>query len=555
MLKINLLCFSFVVSLLIAPALFAAELPLEVQSCLDTVNQNYAVERTDYRTYIENIRHCYTDNNAADLMPRELTYEIPAENYTIADCQIDAQYWLSFAAGECIEDVQARFAAGELTVEQLSADSIACGQGELLDEFNRRVAACYENTSLSNVWSLPVLRDALNSTYNDYNLNPAEAQPELVACLERADADFDLAIPSSEAERAIAVCFNAAGLSGLSQTYKKTAIVIDCAKDSLGVDNLENFSTLILQTTPEQEAFLEQCVLDKTTPIIAGVAALNIPIAAGGFQTLIFIQFLIFQVAHVFRRKKNVDGGLVFDAFSGQPLDLCILRLQTADSDKLQSTFVTGRHGRYLFLPDPGKYSVTAKRDSYKFPSELPINQTENYRGETIEIKTGSDVVNRNIPLDPDVKIISPLKWNWLKRRDQVSLSIAWLAPIYSVGTLFLVQAWWLILFAILNIVFLIIFYRLRRRASASEFGRVLSADKKPVKNVRVSLFEAGKNKLVSYYITDKFGRYFFPAVKGEYLLQTDKTGFQPVKQTVKVTEENEKNHNIKVELILKHVA
>ena len=530
----------------------AADLPSKVQICLDNVDLHYVEGGINYNQYIIEIRQCYIDNDAESLMPTNWNYDLPEALSNVADCQTEASLWYNEQVWACYKSLEDQFISGQIDSNDYTNKSNACGQGNVLEQFQNKMNQCYDSQQLDSIWDLPVLKNSLETTYSDYNLVPSEAQPDLVACFEQVSNNYDLNIPSAEAENAIAGCFDQFNLKSISNTYKKTAIVVDCAEDSLGVDSLSNFPDLILQTTPKQEAYLEQCVLDKTTPVVAGIALLNIPLAAGGVQTLVYLQFLIFQIAYLFKRKKDVDGGLVYDAFSGQPLDLCVLRLQDVKSSKLKSTFVTGKHGRYLFLPEQGDYLVTAKRDAYTFPSDLKVEQNKNYHGEKIKINQSGDVVNENIPLDPSVKKISALKWNWLKRRDKISLSMAWFAPLYSVGSLFLVQTWWLIAFAVLNLVFLIIFYRLRHKVEAPEFGRVLSADKKPIRNVRVALFEKTKNKLVSYYVTDSFGRYFFPAVQGEYLLQVDKEGFTSVKQEVSVSQENEQKENIKVDVVLK---
>ena len=64
---------------------------------------------------------------------------------------------------------------------------------------------------------------------------------------------------------------------------------------------------------------------------------------------------------------------------------------------------------------------------------------------------------------------------------------------------------------------------------------------------VFVSLFEKKFNKLLSYYVTDMFGRYFFPAEPGEYSVVLNRKGYQKKEILAQVAP----RHNIKIDVVL----
>lgn len=91
--------------------------------------------------------------------------------------------------------------------------------------------------------------------------------------------------------------------------------------------------------------------------------------------------------------------GMVYDAKTGKPVGLAIVRLFNRRYDDLLETQVTDRHGRFGFLVGPETYRLTVDRDQYAFPSAIE-HGFNRYRGEDFSVKR-EGIVRFNVPLDP----------------------------------------------------------------------------------------------------------------------------------------------------------
>ncbi|OGF33524.1 hypothetical protein A2478_02475 [Candidatus Falkowbacteria bacterium RIFOXYC2_FULL_36_12] len=546
--KILILAF---ISFFIVGNVGAQTLQENVDQCLRQVDLDYIEKNLSYKQYVLNYQKCYADNQAESLMPENLKIDYTNYDFSLAECQINASNLLNDEVKQCNDDLFLKFEVGELTLEQYTAQVQECSKGKLIDKYNGRVSACYTEKDMGWVWEIPALKQSLVDVYSDYQTLAPEKSMQLAECLEKISNENDLDVISADVQNKIAQCFNSVGLIGLGNVYKKTAITIDCAESSLGVESLNDARNLVFSASDEQKTVMEQCILKKTAPIITGIAVVNIPFVAGGMQTLIYFQFLFVQIFLLFRKKKGADFGKVYDSFTGRPIDLAVLRLFHRVKNKVVSTFVTGKHGKYLFLPEIGKYIVEVRRDGFSFPSNLVRKNSKEYFGGEFEIKTDVDVVGKDVPLDPEIKDVSVRKWNWKNRKYRFATGVAFLAPLYSVGSLIFVQKWWLVALLFVNLAMFFLYWRLGKKKKEPKFGVVRDRNGKVIKNVIVSLFEKKYNKRLAYAVTDSFGRYFFPAVAGEYLVVAEKKNYIIVKKDVVVSEKQVESMNIKVDVVM----
>lgn len=542
----------FLLLILFVPFVVRAEtLPPEVNDCLENVDADYIAAPFAYKEYVARYRSCYIDHGAENLMPANLTYELSDENAKAADCQIRAGEKYNKSISECLSVFQNDLVNGMITLDEFNENYPSCYEGKILSEYKIDISNCYEEADFGWVWEIPELKESLTNVYDDFQNISADQGRKLNSCLAEVERHNDLSVPSSKVQNEVAGCFYNAGFDSFGDLYTKTAITIDCAKESLNVEDLNDARFLITSATEKQKAYMEQCILEKTVPVVTGIAFINIPFAVGGIQSAVYLQFLFFQILYIFRKRRGVSQGLVYDSFSKKPIDLAIIRLIDRAKDKVIRTFVTGRSGKYMFLPKAGEYKLEVNKQQFDFPSKLIEPSKDNYFGEILEIVTSSDIIAENIPLDPKVKEKKTWLWNWQRRKEKFAFSIAFLAPIYSLGSLIFVQKLWLIALAIVNIIFLLVFIRLKKRKEKNRFGRILDSNGKAVKNVVVSIFETKFKKKLAYTVTDIWGRYYLPTVAGEYIISAEKQKYKYYEEKINVSEKDVEEGKVNMEIVL----
>ncbi len=115
---------------------------------------------------------------------------------------------------------------------------------------------------------------------------------------------------------------------------------------------------------------------------------------------ILILHIIIFAFfARVTFGSKSRPWGTVYDAKTGKPVGLAVVRIFSKRYGDLLETQVTDRRGRFGFLVGPETYRVTADKPDYAFPSKLEIGFSK-YRGEDFTIKR-DELVKFDIPLDP----------------------------------------------------------------------------------------------------------------------------------------------------------
>ncbi|OGH72055.1 MAG: hypothetical protein A2921_03255 [Candidatus Magasanikbacteria bacterium RIFCSPLOWO2_01_FULL_43_20b] len=490
----------------------------EVAACLEALNKEYMEKRGEMKhgEYFTRYKNCYVDNVATDKLPNAFRNLTGKENFSILDCQAEAT-WLYTG-----------------------------------DEYIAKLSECYQKNSLNWIWDMPALKQTLIDQFKDYTQLYSEKSLQLWQCIGGTDKTYNYDEISAETEKALAKCFSDAGYLNIADVHSKSAVAIDCAQETIKtveINGVKDIFGLIKQKTPKQEAYLKQCIIKKTSPIVAGIAVVNVPFAAGLQNFLLYFQFTFTQFGLLFVRRKKQDWGRVYNSLNNQPLDLSTVRLYNKDKVVVR-TMVTGRDGNYLFLPTAGEYQLDVLKSDYDFPSDFKKIRPDkdDYLGGQIKIQRANEIIDKDVPMDPNLTLPSIKKFYWKKYKRRACVLIAFGAPLASLIFLLLVQIWWTYLLVGWNIITLCLFWRLNHKIKTTKFGVVYDEKtKKPLSGVFVSLFEKKFNKLLSYYVTDMFGRYFFPAEPGEYSVVLNRKGYQKKEILAQVAP----RHNIKIDVVL----
>lgn len=131
------------------------------------------------------------------------------------------------------------------------------------------------------------------------------------------------------------------------------------------------------------------------------VAAISVWISPNVYT----ISFLVLHIvilaffARVIFGKKSKPWGRVYNAITGKPVGLAVVRIFNKKYNDLLETQVTDRSGRFGFLVGPETYRITVDKENYSFPSEVSKG-FKKYRGEDFTVKK-EGLVQFDIPIDP----------------------------------------------------------------------------------------------------------------------------------------------------------
>lgn len=510
------------------------------------------------KAYLKELRECYLKADALELMPFELRTEDEKESFReqnkLFACFEDSanQYnqEVSGCGNKYWEDI---FERG-LTEQQAQENIRACTQGTALDMHAERVAKCYGQTEFGSIWDLPVLKTSLSNSLLDIKelVRRPDANQRAAECVNKLFAQGKHEGDAAIFERAVADCFSKEGFLNTADLYEKTAVVIDCANETFGSVGVKSFGDAFNPDDKKAEAYLEQCILKKTSGVIAALAAVNIPFASGIYNVALYAQFLFTQPLLLLARRRRKSWGHVFNAFTKQPVDLGLVRLFDYKNKKLLRSMVTGRKGTYFFLVDPGDYKVEVEKSGFEFPSSAAKHEKHEayYFGEKIPIDSEDDVIDKQVPVDPEGFDLSIRAFKWRKWKYRITLFIALIAPLSSIFSFIVIPKWWTGILLLAHVLLLVLFIRLGVKRH-KRYGTVYDEDKKTMSGVVVSLFSKQYNKLIGYHVSDIFGRYFFPAAEGEFTIRFDKKGFKQKEIEVKVTKDDLDRGSIGINAIL----
>ncbi len=313
---------------------------------------------------------------------------------------------------------------------------------------------------------------------------------------------------------------------------------------------------------PQAESLVkakQQIDAPAITPVVTQVTSLstqrqltkNIPLVSEIFALLVMllqmlepllvsvrvssVQDLRFEILRtlgvLFARKRTKEPwGTVYDAESKQALDPVYVSLCSAETNTEVMSAITDLEGRYGFIASPGTYILRATKTHYGFPSKTLLGRKhdtiydELYFGETFTISTASEIVMKNIPLDPIYD-----DWNE-KRKHELGIGVSHkrkqvisriLNIVFMFGLLLSLLACVLaptvlnISIAVLYLLTSVIKILWKRHFRLTTVVR--RADGTPVPHALIEASYLGSLVLAKKVVSDDEGRFYLLLVPGDY--------------------------------------
>ncbi len=306
---------------------------------------------------------------------------------------------------------------------------------------------------------------------------------------------------------------------------------------------------------PEVEKISRRVV----APVTTGVVAVSTFSFISFSNLLPFLRLLFLQPLLLLGYRKREKWGQVYNALSKLPVDLAVVRLLDAESNKVVQTKVTDKEGRYAFVVEPGKYKIEVQKANFSFPSNLLLGYKSDgrrpdiYHGEIIEVKEDDSTITVNIPLDVvGEKTKKPKRLVWQKIGRVLQSVISILGFIITLISLYISPVWYIWVLLFIHIIFFLFFRRLAKPIKPKGWGIVYdSKNKKPVARAIARLFDAKWNKLVSFQVTDRKGRYYFLAGDNKYYVTIEHPDYD-LHKTNEVDLTNKEADTIAIDVNLK---
>lgn len=301
------------------------------------------------------------------------------------------------------------------------------------------------------------------------------------------------------------------------------------------------------------DPLVEEVTEGIVAPTVVGVVTVTVVPSLWG-TAIPFLRYIFLQPLLFFGRRKRKEWGVVYNSLTKLPVDLAVVRLVDKQTGRIKMSRVTDSHGRYLFIADPGEYTVEVTKQGFSFPSSILKNMRADgefvdlYHGEDLAVKDAQQTLTPNIPMDPagDHKTPSRIKWDKRLRASQQLVAFSGIAlagialyvtPTLLVGSLFVV-----------HVIFFLGFHRLVMPDKLKGWGIVYDEKtQKPLVNAVVRLFTKEYDKLVATAVTDRKGRYAFLVGPSTYFTQSEAKGYDKrVGQDIVMKQSDEKGAVLK---------
>lgn len=271
-------------------------------------------------------------------------------------------------------------------------------------------------------------------------------------------------------------------------------------------------------------------------PALAVAGASNVAVGFELPQLVVFFRSLFGQPLILLRRRKQRQWGVIYDAFTKQPLDLAAIRVIDPETNQVIRSQVTDSRGRYYLVLEPGKYKLEIAKSGYSGFSEYLSGTQEDskyinlYHGEVITIKDSAEL-NYNIPLD-SASATKNLGDIIKDKTAKFSKYIFGLTGLVASGFSFIISPTPLVsTFFFGHLFFFGITYRLAYTKIPTSFGAIKDKKtQKPLANVVIRIFDAQYNKLVASVASDKKGRYALLVGPSKYYVTFEKAGYKIAK-------------------------
>lgn len=289
---------------------------------------------------------------------------------------------------------------------------------------------------------------------------------------------------------------------------------------------VENVSKVVLPPAVSEAARVVARDVEQVNRAVTPVASVSLIYQVGYW----LIQGIIALLQYLGFWKKERSWGVVYDAYTKQPIMLATVRLYSAEQfPRLVETDVTSKLGVFNFAPAAGRYIVRAAKGGYKFPSSLVKTASDGeysqvYHGEELPIGSDGQLVKMSVPLDP-VEVDVSWKFrimNFLRTRAHLfsvgMLVLGWvLALILMIGGRGGINGLMFVFYSIVLGIHSYLTYRQRK-----SWGLVVDPKGEPVSGVQLSLMDPQFEKLVQRRVTDSRGKYQFVVPAGVYQIRVE---------------------------------
>ncbi len=276
----------------------------------------------------------------------------------------------------------------------------------------------------------------------------------------------------------------------------------------------------------------------STTGVVIAATVATAPFFTFSFFEIFLIPFRLFGLllTGMGIKKRISRWGVVYDSVTKQPLDPAYVILRNVNNGK-EFSAITDLDGRYGFLVGPGTYQLSAKKTNYKFPSDKLYGQNQDelhsnlYFGEKITIKNSSDVILKNIPLDP-------LKFDWnefaKKNKKLMKFYSRWGVVFAKISDVFFVLGFFVAILAyvfapypyntIIMVSYLVLSLLRIFGLKPKPYGRITdSATGNPLSFAIVHVVVPDSGVQIASKPADKYGRYYCLVSPGKYYVKIEK--------------------------------
>jgi len=282
---------------------------------------------------------------------------------------------------------------------------------------------------------------------------------------------------------------------------------------------------------------VEQVATQVVAPAAVGIVAVGTMSLISLSNLWAFLQLLFLQPILLLGRRKRENWGQVYNSLSKLPVDLAIVRLVDVATGKILRSRVTDKHGRYIFIVDPGKYRLEVYKTGFISPTKLLMDfksdgkKIDLYHGEVVEVVAADTTITANIPVDPSGVSKTPKRLYVEKVLRHIQVIVAWTGLVITVVALYISPKWYMWVILVVHIVLFFLFRRLATVPKPKGWGIVYDEQtKKPLDRAIARLFDSHFNKLVSTELTDKNGRYTFLAADSQFYVTYEHPGYDQTK-------------------------
>jgi hypothetical protein len=390
--------------------------------------------------------------------------------------------------------------------------------------------------------SISVLLNNGDGTFAEAVDYPVDASPISRVVVEDVNNDnmLDISINRGVSLNTTILLNNGDGTFSLAGALEEFLLFTEDIFESI-VDNVSEISSVVIENTGEiVRSPAGKVVTAITQPIgvVSGGVAIGSQILISTTTVTSFSDIYLLIVRGIglllgLFRKKRKPWGTVYDSVTKRPLDPAYVTI-TKDGVEV-SDAITDLDGRFGFFVPPGKYTLTAGKTNYAFPSKNLAGKEKDelyeslYQGNEVENKEG-EVIMKNIPLDPVT-----FDWNEFEKNKQNLFRLysekerKWKVGfdyVYKVGFFGALLAAIFngnyLNYAFVGFYGLINIYQTFFIAKRMAVSLKYAGSNEPIPYSIVKLFSAEAGNQVKSVVSDQLGRFYLLVGPGKYYMTVD---------------------------------